>query len=75
MALSPTDQCIVLPFRPGTAQAFNGTGLALHFLLGKRPGAAHRAQGNVVRLAGQKDISRKRRRFSTIVAMRPTNWT
>jgi hypothetical protein len=34
MALSPTDQCIVLPFRPGTAQAFNGTGLALHFLLG-----------------------------------------
>jgi hypothetical protein len=34
MALSPTDQCIVLPFRPGTPQAFNGTGLALHFLVG-----------------------------------------
>jgi hypothetical protein len=34
MALSPTDQCIVLPFRAGTAQPFNGTGLALHFLVG-----------------------------------------
>lgn len=34
MALSPTDQCIVLPFRAENRQPFNGTGLALHFLVG-----------------------------------------
>ena len=34
MASPPTDQCIVLPFRPAVGQPFNGTGLALHFLLG-----------------------------------------
>ena len=34
MAQSPTDQCIVLPFRANTRQPFNGTGLALHFLTG-----------------------------------------
>lgn len=30
----PTDQCIVLPLRPQDRQLFNGTGLALHFLIG-----------------------------------------
>jgi hypothetical protein len=34
MAPAPTDQCIVLPFRPSKQQPFDGTGLALHFLLG-----------------------------------------
>ena len=34
MALSPTDQCIVLPFRAENRQPFDGTGLALHFLVG-----------------------------------------
>ena len=34
MALPPTDHCIVLPFRAENRQPFNGTGLALHFLLG-----------------------------------------
>lgn len=34
MKSSPTDQCIVLPFRPQTPQRFTGSGLALHFLLG-----------------------------------------
>ena len=34
MAEAPFEQCIVLPFRPGTQHAFNGTGLALHFLIG-----------------------------------------
>ena len=34
MAQSPTDQCIVLPFRAESPQPFNGTGLALHFLVG-----------------------------------------
>ena len=29
-----TDQCIVLPFQPQTPKQFNGSGLALHFLLG-----------------------------------------
>lgn len=30
----PTDQCIVLPFRPENPRQFNGVGLALHFLTG-----------------------------------------
>lgn len=30
----PTDQCIVLPFQPQLPQPFDGSGLALHFLLG-----------------------------------------
>ena len=34
MTTSPTDQCIVLPFGSANRQAFGGTGLALHFLLG-----------------------------------------
>ena len=34
MAQPPTDQCIVLPFRGDHRQPFNGTGLALHFLVG-----------------------------------------
>lgn len=34
MALSPIDQCIVLPFRAKKPQPLDGTGLALHFLLG-----------------------------------------
>jgi len=34
MAQPPTDQCIVLPFRAEPKQPFNGTGLALHFLVG-----------------------------------------
>ena len=34
MKTSPTDQCIVLPFRPQHPQPFSGIGLALHFLLG-----------------------------------------
>ncbi len=34
MAASPTDQCIVLPLRAGSPRPFDGTGLALHFLLG-----------------------------------------
>ncbi|MFO7713150.1 tetratricopeptide repeat protein [Desulfosarcina sp.] len=34
MTQSPTDQCIVLPFRADKRQPFNGTGLALHFLVG-----------------------------------------
>lgn len=34
MASAPTDQCIVLPFRAANRQSFDGTGLALHFLLG-----------------------------------------
>lgn len=34
MTASPSEQCIVLPFRPTAPQAFNGTGLALHFLIG-----------------------------------------
>jgi hypothetical protein len=34
MAQSPTDQCIVLPFRANIRQPFDGTGLALHFLVG-----------------------------------------
>ena len=34
MASAPADQCIVLPFRAANRQPFNGTGLALHFLLG-----------------------------------------
>ena len=34
MNSSPTDQCIVLPFRPESSQQFNGIGLALHFLIG-----------------------------------------
>jgi hypothetical protein len=34
MAQSPTDQCIVLPFRSERKQPFNGSGLALHFLVG-----------------------------------------
>jgi hypothetical protein len=34
MRLPPTDQCIVLPFRAENRQPFNGTGLALHFLVG-----------------------------------------
>lgn len=29
-----TDQCIVLPFRPADPNAFDGSGLALHFLIG-----------------------------------------
>jgi hypothetical protein len=34
MASPPEDQCIVLPFHTAGHQPFNGTGLALHFLLG-----------------------------------------
>jgi hypothetical protein len=34
MTTPPTDQCIVLPFQPRKGQPFDGTGLALHFLLG-----------------------------------------
>ncbi len=34
MAEAPSEQCIVLPFRPAGQQPFNGTGLALHFLIG-----------------------------------------
>ena len=34
MALPPTDQCIVLPLRTESHDSFDGTGLALHFLLG-----------------------------------------
>ena len=34
MPLPITDQCIVLPFRAQNPQPFNGTGLALHFLVG-----------------------------------------
>ncbi len=34
MVQSPTDQCIVLPFRAENRSSFDGTGLALHFLLG-----------------------------------------
>lgn len=34
MVQSPTDQCIVLPFRAENGHPFNGTGLALHFLAG-----------------------------------------
>lgn len=34
MVSPPIDQCIVLPFRAGSRQPFNGTGLALHFLVG-----------------------------------------
>ena len=34
MSLPPTAQCIVLPFRAQNPQPFNGTGLALHFLVG-----------------------------------------
>jgi len=34
MAQSPTDQCIVLPFRAENRHPFDGTGLALHFLVG-----------------------------------------
>ncbi|BBO70883.1 hypothetical protein DSCA_48130 [Desulfosarcina alkanivorans] len=34
MASAPKDQCIVLPFHTDRHQPFNGTGLALHFLLG-----------------------------------------
>lgn len=34
MDSSPTDQCIVLPFRPADPPSFSGAGLALHFLLG-----------------------------------------
>ncbi|MEE4114490.1 MAG: hypothetical protein V2I40_16855 [Desulfobacteraceae bacterium] len=34
MVQSPTDQCIVLPFRAETRHPFDGTGLALHFLVG-----------------------------------------
>ena len=34
MQTPPTDQCIVLPFRPRPTQPFNGIGLALHFLAG-----------------------------------------
>jgi len=30
----PTDQCIVLPFQPADPKAFDGSGLALHFLIG-----------------------------------------
>ena len=34
MVQSPTDQCIVLPFRAENRHPFNGTGLSLHFLVG-----------------------------------------
>jgi len=34
MAAKPTDQCIVLPFQPADPNDFNGSGLALHFLIG-----------------------------------------
>ena len=34
MGSSPTDRCIVLPFRPAKPDDFDGSGLALHFLLG-----------------------------------------
>lgn len=34
MTATPSEQCIVLPFRPTPSQTFNGTGLALHFLIG-----------------------------------------
>lgn len=34
MEQSPTDQCIVLPFRADKRAPFDGTGLALHFLVG-----------------------------------------
>ena len=34
MVQSPTDQCIVLPFRADKRAPFDGTGLALHFLVG-----------------------------------------
>ena len=34
MAVSATDRCIVLPFRPGSQSDFDGCGLALHFLIG-----------------------------------------
>lgn len=34
MATKPTDQCIVLPFQPADPIVFNGSGLALHFLIG-----------------------------------------
>ncbi len=34
MVQSPTDQCIVLPFRAENGHPFDGTGLALHFLVG-----------------------------------------
>jgi hypothetical protein len=34
MTLSPSDQCIVLPFRAKHRQPFDGVGLALHFLIG-----------------------------------------
>ena len=34
MNTPPTDQCIVLPFRPQPPLPFDGSGLALHFLLG-----------------------------------------
>jgi hypothetical protein len=34
MESSPSDRCIVLPFRPAHQGAFDGRGLALHFLVG-----------------------------------------
>jgi len=34
MSQAPTDQCIVLPFRAESRHPFNGSGLALHFLVG-----------------------------------------
>jgi hypothetical protein len=34
MIPSPSDQCIVLPFRAEKGHPFNGSGLALHFLVG-----------------------------------------
>lgn len=34
MDTKPTDQCIVLPFQPASPGAFDGSGLALHFLIG-----------------------------------------
>ena len=34
MRSTPTEQCIVLPFRRQPGDPFDGTGLALHFLIG-----------------------------------------